>query len=53
VRGLKWQEDIDLVAVDVLAAAGSEVDPDRRIVLMLGGRGTSVAPGIEQVGKAV
>jgi integrase len=38
---------------DVLAAAGSEVDPDRRIVLMLGGRGTSVAPGIEQVGKAV
>jgi hypothetical protein len=37
----------------VLAAAGTEVDPDRRITLMLGSCGTSVAPRGEQVENAV
>ena len=38
---------------DVLAAPGAEVDPDRRIVKMLGSRGTSVAPRTEQLENAL
>ncbi|MCU1278318.1 MAG: hypothetical protein JWM53_1864 [bacterium] len=38
---------------DVLAAPGTEVDPDRRIVMMLGSRGTSVAPTGEHIENAV